>query len=1075
MKKSFFCFVSLALFCVSLAFSQVYIDASIYEIASDSLESSPEVDSIEREILRTNNSINNVKMMRGMKRVSIDGRQIDPDEEVIRLENQLKELNAKLADAKKTLKYEDYDLLGMRVLERLEEITKASGKKIVLCKTFDELEEINQEYISFILENDGYEKNIMIDICGGEKKYEFKASYDGNFSYDETKPEYAKFVDFCARSMECVVSFVEDKKRYEPKELNPYFVDTMGNKVQCVRGLDDYSFGLISFDDSGKSQNAILYDYAGSKKVDLLSQIDHPRANTEVAVNYWQLCSNDGKTLKASKADIGTQYGFDAAGKLSSSSVEWNYTSNGHSFFFLSPEGRPYYFDVTSGYLTLAGKESESQRKLDFYKGAMNSFVMGFDDKLFAAKGNFVNVYDLNGNVEKIYLIPESEELLSIKLCKANEDGSFIAIVNGIDSKYFVMVENDGAIRWKLPVSNDNIGFFDYRNGVVYFMNSERKLTRFAEANAKVPDLMKLLSELQGQLSVNKYKNAPIQKKLAAEYEKAGAMDMAISLYKTYLEVSPADSAVKEKCFRYDFIQQKKDARTKVDELLSTYEEIGKYSAQGKFYDTIGIVEKLRGQNPGDAELEEMYTKLVEVFDPAALKGQSSSSEVSVESFELSSLFPALQIVYARNPSGLVRIKNNSKKEIKNLYAECYIKNYMDFASRGDSVKSLGPGKECVLDLNTCLNNNVMSVSENTSVQLKCTVKWNAGEIEKSLTFTRPVTLYKTSAMTWSNASMLSCFIMPNDPTVSSFVHQSIQKSRDAKLFSDKYVSMQFTNAVELVNAMGLLPLNYVQDPVAPAVDLMNVGFAVDTVRFPAETLSIRSGDCDDMTTLFCSILESCGIPCAIITVPGHILAAFNTGLKSNDVWKNLDGVKTIDYDGNVWIPVETTIMTKGFFEAWKSASATLESKTVEEFIVISEKRQDYPPVSLTVEKKKISVSGKIAAATKKDMDAMSGEIEKSLLLCQTGCKDAVKLNAIAGIYHKIGNDEKAVEVLNAAVLFDKNYDAAKRNLASLYKKLGRDAEYKAIASTLKKESSSRNASVSTERASSGDDDDWRE
>ena len=91
-------------------------------------------------------------------------------------------------------------------------------------------------------------------------------------------------------------------------------------------------------------------------------------------------------------------------------------------------------------------------------------------------------------------------------------------------------------------------------------------------------------------------------------------------------------------------------------------------------------------------------------------------------------------------------------------------------------------------------------------------------------------------------------------------------------------------------------------------------------------------------------------------------------------------------------------------------------------------------------------------------------------MLCQTGCKDAVKLNAIAGIYHKIGNDEKAVEVLNAAVLLDKNYDAAKRNLASLYKKLGRDAEYKAIASTLKKESSSKNASVSTARASSGYD-----
>lgn len=1075
MKKSFFCFVSLALFCASLSFAKVYVDASVYEIASWSLESSPETKEIENEIFRIKNTINTIGMMKGLKSISIDGRQIDPEVETKNLEKKLKELEQKLEDEKKTLKYEDYDLLGMRILERLEKLCSASGQEIVLCKTIDEVREIPQEYISFHLETGNYEKSIKIKIMGDEKNSEFETSYDGKFSYDETNSDYAKFVDYCARSLECVVHYVENKKAFEPKEVNPYFVDVMGEKVQCVRGLDDYSFGLISFDAADKSQNVVLYDYAGTKKVDLLSQIDHPRAKKETGTNYWQLSSSDGKTLKAAKADITTLYGFDAAGKLSSSSANWNYTSNGYSFFFLSPEGRPYYFDMNSGYLTLAGKESESQRKLDFYKGSMNSFVMGFDNKLYGAKGNFVNIYDMQGNVEKMYLIPDSAVIVSIKLCKANEDGSFIAVVNGSNSKYFVMVEKDGSFRWKLPVTNNNIGFFDYRNGVVYFMNSERKLTRYAESNAKVPDLMKALSELGGQLSVNKFKNAPIQKKLAAEYEKAGAMDMAISLYKTYLEVSPADSAVKEKCFRYDFNQQKKSVRVKVDELLSTYEELGKYSAQGKFYDTIGVVEKLRSQNPGDTELEEMYTKLVEVFDPSALNGQSSSSEVSVESFELSSLFPALQIVYARDPSGLVRVKNNSKKEIKNLYTECYIKNYMDFVSRGETVKSLAPGKECVLDLNTCLNSNVMSVSENTSVQLKCTIKWNAGGTEKSLTLTRPVTLYKTSAMTWSNASMLSCFIMPNDPTVSSFVHESIQKSRDAKMFSDKYVSMQFTNAVELVNAMGLLPLNYVQDPVAPAVDLMGVGFAVDTVRFPAETLSIRSGDCDDMTTLFCSVLESCGIPCAIITVPGHILAAFNTGLKSNDVWKNLDGVKTIDYDGNVWIPVETTIMTKGFFEAWKSASASLESKTVEEFIVISEKRQDYPPVSLTVEKKNISVSGKVAAASKKDMDAMSDVIEKSLLLCQAGCKNAVKLNAIAGIYHKIGNDEKAVEVLNAALLLDKNYDGAKRNLASIYKKLGRDAEYKAIASTLKKESSSKNASVSTARASNGDDDDWRE
>ena len=98
----------------------------------------------------------------GESKLETDRRHLN--ERIHSLENQLKELNAKLADAKKTLKYNDYDLLGMRVLERLEEITKASGKKIVLCKTFDELEEINQEYISFILCRNEIEKTSLLNM-----------------------------------------------------------------------------------------------------------------------------------------------------------------------------------------------------------------------------------------------------------------------------------------------------------------------------------------------------------------------------------------------------------------------------------------------------------------------------------------------------------------------------------------------------------------------------------------------------------------------------------------------------------------------------------------------------------------------------------------------------------------------------------------------------------------------------------------------------------------------------------------------------------------------------------------------
>ena len=91
----------------------------------------------------------------------------------------------------------------------------------------------------------------------------------------------------------------------------------------------------------------------------------------------------------------------------------------------------------------------------------------------------------------------------------------------------------------------------------------------------------------------------------------------------------------------------------------------------------------------------------------------------------------------------------------------------------------------------------------------------------------------------------------------------------------------------------------------------------VDSVSLARETLKVRGGDCDDLTVLFCSLLESVSIPTAYILVPGHIYAAFDTGVPAA-AWQDVHPERrmTFAFDGSLWVPLEVTLIEKSDFLA---------------------------------------------------------------------------------------------------------------------------------------------------------------
>jgi len=114
--------------------------------------------------------------------------------------------------------------------------------------------------------------------------------------------------------------------------------------------------------------------------------------------------------------------------------------------------------------------------------------------------------------------------------------------------------------------------------------------------------------------------------------------------------------------------------------------------------------------------------------------------------------------------------------------------------------------------------------------------------------------------------------------------------------------------------ALDIYGLAYAQDPATPYAEFSNTDTAVDFLQFPNQTLEYKGGDCDDLSILFCALLESVGIETAFITVPGHIFAAFRLEGDEKSVLAAISNRNDfILRNGGVWVPVEVTSISGGF------------------------------------------------------------------------------------------------------------------------------------------------------------------
>ena len=174
-------------------------------------------------------------------------------------------------------------------------------------------------------------------------------------------------------------------------------------------------------------------------------------------------------------------------------------------------------------------------------------------------------------------------------------------------------------------------------------------------------------------------------------------------------------------------------------------------------------------------------------------------------------------------------------------------------------------------------------------------------------------------AITWNDDRKVAAFVSEKDPAVLSFSKNvaAVVKSR-----GNGALSLNLQTALAMHQALQLFGLSYVPDPKSPYAESSKKKDVVDFLQFPRQTFEYRSGDCDDLTILFCSLLEAVGIETAAITIPGHIYMAFDIDASPAEVRRSyLHPDDFIFMADKSWVPVEITERTEGFLRAWQEGA----------------------------------------------------------------------------------------------------------------------------------------------------------
>jgi DNA-binding beta-propeller fold protein YncE/tetratricopeptide (TPR) repeat protein len=298
---------------------------------------------------------------------------------------------------------------------------------------------------------------------------------------------------------------------------------------------------------------------------------------------------------------------------------------------------------------------------------------------------------------------------------------------------------------------------------------------------------------------------------------------------------------------------------------------------------------------------------------------------------------------YETNPLGKLLIKNNSETAITNIKISLMVSDYMDYPTEM-IIENLDGGIEREVPLHAVFNSRILDLAETTSLQSEIAVSYFEDRENKTLAVSKPMNIFEKHALIWDNVEKASIFITPKDPLLLDLAAKTVSRNTESR------VNKSLLQAKAVFEELGTLGITYIQDPNNPYQITSKDVSLIDFIQYPRETLQRKAGDCDDLVVLYSSLLESLGIGTAFIAYPGHILLMFDTSLSDDEAEEfGFPPEEYLIHRGNIWIPVEVTLVGSSFSAAWKRGIDQFHDKRNSEIqiVPIEEAWKEFKPGTL--------------------------------------------------------------------------------------------------------------------------------
>ncbi|HAK45919.1 MAG TPA: hypothetical protein DCO79_08390 [Spirochaeta sp.] len=278
-------------------------------------------------------------------------------------------------------------------------------------------------------------------------------------------------------------------------------------------------------------------------------------------------------------------------------------------------------------------------------------------------------------------------------------------------------------------------------------------------------------------------------------------------------------------------------------------------------------------------------------------------------------VFPVFYQYYNKNSLGSVVIRNNEKKTISDVKVSFFVNQFMEAPKLSLVIDEMESGEKVDVPLYALFKDSVLGITEGTSVTAQILVDYQEDDDFLSTSFSESINILNRNNMTWDDDRKAAAFVTANDPTVLRFARNVAASIRSEGVTA---VNENLRKAMAIFQALNIYGMEYVIDPDSSYIELSDNEEFLDFLQFPQQSLDYRTGDCDDLSILYCALLESVGIRTAFITVPGHIFTAFALNMDEREAEKTFSSPENLIFiDDEAWIPIEITMVTENFLSAW--------------------------------------------------------------------------------------------------------------------------------------------------------------